>query len=57
MPEILQNTRDYLQQVKDIGDEDLDIPSSLMSSVERAAEAAEAECSGEFANVIDPFPF
>lgn len=46
MPDVLATTRDYLQQVKDLNDEEVEIPDSLMENIEAAAEECRQELEG-----------
>ena len=46
VPELLTTTRAYLQQVKDLDDEEVEIPDSLMENLENAAQASKQELEG-----------
>ena len=46
MPEILATTRAYLQQVKELNDEEVEIPESLMENIENAAKECKQELEG-----------
>ena len=47
IPEILGMTQDYLEQVRDLDDDEVEVPESLIANVESAAEEARAELTGK----------
>ena len=58
MPEILAATRAYLQQVKELNDEEVEIPESLMENIEEAAKECNNELEGRassFASFHKPY--
>ena len=45
--ELLQITREYVQQIKDADDTDLAIPRTLVANIEGAAKEAQQELDGK----------
>lgn len=58
MPEVLATTRAYLQQVKELNDEEVEIPETLIENIEDAAKECQQELEGEassFASFHRPY--
>ena len=57
VPEVLRTTRAYLQQVRELDDEEVEIPDSLMDNLESAAEESKQEMEGRasFASFHKPY--